>query len=226
MTSLIGRYFKTLIPFVVFPILLLTSAMAMAGESDTINLGRFSARDLTGWEKKVFAGETTYTFLVDQDVPVLLAKSNGTASGLVKKEKIDLNTTPFLNWSWQARSLPLVNEEKSKAGDDYVARIYVIFSTGPWFWNTHALNYVWNSSYPAETTWPNAFTGNAQMLALRSKGDGTGTWYNEKRNVKDDIERIFGKEIETIEAVAIMTDSDNSETSAAAAYGDISFSRD
>lgn len=226
MTLFTAQVLKARIPLVLFSLLLITSIVAKATESGTVTLGRFSAQDLSGWEKKVFTGETTYAFTSVQDDWFLLAESKGSASGLVKKEKIDLNTTPFLNWSWQARSFPSVSEEKSKAGDDYVARIYVIFSTGPWFWNTHALNYVWNISYPAETTWPNAFTGNAQMLALRSKGDGTGIWFKEKRNVKDDIERIFGKKIDIIEAVAIMTDSDNSETVASAAYGDISFSRD
>ena len=204
---------------------LLTVVTSRADNSGTIMIGRFTAQDLSGWEKKQFVNETDYSFTNDHGHWVLLAQSSGSASGLVKKQKIDLNDTPYLKWSWQVLTTPTVTDEKTKVGDDYSARLYVIFSTGPWFWNTYALNYVWNSSYPIGSIWSNAFTTHARMLALRSKADGTGVWYTEKRNVKTDIEQVFGSKIDTIEAVAIMTDSDNSQSEAVAAYGDITFSR-
>lgn len=202
------------------------SHTAWAADSALLAIGRFAAQDLEGWEEKVFEKQTDYSFQQLQGQWTLRATSRGSASGLVKKQKIDLNATPFLNWSWRAITLPKVRDEKTKAGDDYAARVYVIFSTGPWFWNTHALNYVWSGNYPAETSWPNAFTGNAKMFVIRGQSDQVGNWYTEKRNVKEDIAKIFGNAIDTIEAIAIMTDSDNSSTSASAAYGDIYFSAD
>jgi len=60
----------------------------------------------------------------------------------------------------------------------------------------------------------------------RGTGDGTGTWVTEKRNVREDFKKLFGKDITSIDAVAIMTDTDNSGLRARAAYGDIYFTAD
>ncbi|MCK5912801.1 MAG: DUF3047 domain-containing protein, partial [Desulfuromusa sp.] len=114
--------------------------------------------------------------------------------------------------------------ERTKEGDDYVARIYVVVKGGLLFWKTRAINYVWASSEKQGTIWPNAFAGkNAMLLAVRSSTDQQGIWYHEKRNVYEDLKAIFGEEIKTIHAVAIMTDSDNSKGLVRASYGDISF---
>ncbi len=68
------------------------------------------------------------------------------ASGLFKKIHIDLNKTPYFNWSWKIdRSLKGLNE-RSKEGDDYAARICVVKKHALFFWKTRALNYVWSSN--------------------------------------------------------------------------------
>ena len=64
------------------------------------------------------------------------------------------------------------------------------------------------------------------MLALRSSGDQTSTWYTEKRNILADLKQLFGEDIHTIDAVAIMTDTDNAKGKATAYYGDIYFTKD
>lgn len=198
----------------------LISSPAWSVEKYEISL--FSAKSLSGWEEKQFAGKTEYSFVRDeQEGWVLKAVSNGSASGLVKQERIDLNKYPYLNWSWKAQVFPKVEDEKTKDGDDYPARIYVIFKTGSWFWNTRALNYVWNSHYPPDEAWPNAFTANAYVMAVESGTKKAGRWVTEKRNIQADIQKCFGIKVDVIEAVAIMTDSDNSADKAVAYYGDI-----
>lgn len=64
------------------------------------------------------------------------------------------------------------------------------------------------------------------MMALRNRQDKLSTWYFEKRNVYEDLKRLFGTEFHSIDAIAIMTDSDNSHGQAKAYYGDIFFSED
>jgi hypothetical protein len=61
------------------------------------------------------------------------------------------------------------------------------------------------------------------MLAVRDPAAPLRTWFQEKRNVREDIRRYFGREVNTIKAVAIMTDTDNSGQQAIAWYGDIWF---
>ena len=137
---------------------------------------------------------------------------------------IDLTKTPYLNWSWQVQNLFKNNDERSKDGDDYPARIYVVVSGGVFFWNTKAINYVWSSNQPVGSEWPNAFTGNAKMLAVRSGEKQLGQWVTERRNVREDLKKFFGEDVKKIDAIAVMVDGDNTGQSATAYFGDIFFS--
>jgi DUF3047 family protein len=191
-----------------------------------LKAAEFSAKSLSGWEEKEFDGYTKYELVQDEGKTVLKANSVQGASGLVREIEVDLKEYPYLNWSWKAEtSLPTLKED-TKAGDDYVARVYVVKSGGFFFWKTIALNYVWSSAPASETPWPNAFAGdNAQMLAVRGSEDKTGAWVSEKRNIYEDFKRMFGEDVDQIDAIAIMTDTDNSKGSAVAYYGDIYFTK-
>lgn len=187
-------------------------------------IGDFSSGSLDQWKSKSFEGKTVYGFTVLDGVTMLRAVSNGTASGMALEKSIDLTTTPYLNWSWRVDHILSSREETQKAGDDYPARIYVVVSGGFAFWRTKALNYVWASYMPAKTTWPNAFTSNAQMLALRSGSVDVGKIVVEKRNVREDLKKYMDLDADQIDVVAIMTDTDNGGGNAVAYYGDIYFS--
>lgn len=118
-------------------------------------------------------------------------------------------------------------DEQEKSGDDDAARVYVMVSGGLAFWRTRAINYVWASTSPKGRIWPNAFAGDhAVMIALRSADDQTGVWHIEKRNILADLKQQFGEDIQYIDAVAIMADTDNAQGKATAYYGDIYFSKE
>jgi hypothetical protein len=92
-------------------------------------------------------------------------------------------------------------------------------------WRTRVMNYVWVNGASRGDIWESAFGGkNTIMVALRSRQDKTTTWYSEKRNVYEDLKRLFGTEFDFINAIAIMTDTDNSHEKVKAFYGDIYFS--
>ena len=130
-----------------------------------------------------------------------------------------------MNWSWSIENRLDVKNEKIKSGDDYAARIYVVVDGGILLWRTRAVNYVWANKASKGEIWPNAFAGkHAMMMALRSRQDKTSTWYSEKRNVYEDLKRLFGKEFHSIDAIALMTDTDNSHGHVKSYYGDIYFS--
>ena len=177
-----------------------------------------------GWQEKVFAGRTAYTALPDEGL--LKAESAGSASGLYHEGRIDLRRTPWLNWSWKVGNVLDGVNEREKSGDDYPARIYVVAKGGVAFWKTRALSYVWSSTEAQGAMWPNAFTANAHMVAVRGGAARLGELVAEKRNIREDWKRAFGEDIEEIDAVAIMTDTDNSGQSARAWYGQPWFSAD
>jgi len=212
--------------------LIILAPMSATAEvaSKTIAIAEFSKGSLQGWEKKEFDGTTTYEFVADKqnkkdtDQKVLKATSHDGASGLFRKIHIDLNKTPYLNWSWSTSSkLEGINESK-KSGDDFVARIYVVVDGGYLFWKTIALNYVWSSSHQQGETWANPFTSNATMFAVESGDTNLGKRQHYKRNIKEDLKKLVGRDEQYIDAIAIMTDTDNSGQSASSMFGDIFFS--
>ncbi len=206
--------------------LLLFFGLANHAVAERVDVGNFSKSDLLGWEKHDFKGETNYELSNADDQTVLRASSNNSASGLIKQVRIDLDVTPYLNWRWRIKQPLYRLAEDLKEGDDFAARVYVVIDGGIFFWRTMALNYVWSSKKPINTLWDNPFTGNAKMLALQSGEQKAGQWISEKRNIKADLEMAFGRKFRLIDAVAIMTDTDNSGQQATAYYGDIYFTAD
>jgi len=193
-------------------------------QESRLDVGAFSTGSLDGWEDKSFSGLTVYEFVQDGSDTVLSAKSNGTASGMGLRVKIDLEKTPYLNWRWRVDQRLQGLDEQSKAGDDYAARVYVIKSGGALLWRTKVMNYVWSGSQARDASWNNAFKPkNAKMLAVQGSDSDEGVWVNEKRNIKEDFATYFGVDLDSIDGVAIMTDTDNSGGTAAASYGDIYF---
>lgn len=193
-------------------------------KGERVDVARFSQGDLSGWRSKAFSGETRYALKNQDGRTVLRADSNAAASGLYREVSVELGKTPILNWTWQVGNILAGADERTRAGDDYPARVYVIFSGGLMFWRTRAINYVWSNKQPIGSSWPNAFTGNAHMIAVESGAGRVGQWVGERRDVRADYRRVFGEEPGRVDAVAIMTDTDNTGAAATAWYGDIWFS--
>ena len=193
-------------------------------QAETIALSQFATEGLSGWSEKSFDGQTQYTIVERNGDKVLLAESNNSASALYKETRIDLEKTPYLNWSWLVvKHLGDINE-RQKEGDDYPARVYVVISGGIFFWKTRAINYVWSSNQPEGTLWPNAYTDNARMMALESGSAFLGQWRTEKRNIRADLRQQFGEDLRYIDGIAVMTDTDNSHGQALSYYRNLFFS--
>ena len=218
---------KQLKPIIfVLGILIFSGIFTHAEQSDILWVGNFSQQKLSEWLPKKFVGQTAYSkAMVDGDM-VLKAVSQNSSSGLIKKIRVDIKKYPFLIWRWRiGNRLSGAFDEKLKSGDDYAARIYVVVSGGLAFWNTKALNYVWAKNSPKWSTWPNAFAkDNAIMTALRSSEAPISVWHWEKRNIQEDFKTLFGKDIRFIDAVMLMSDTDNTKKKVTAYYGDIYFS--
>lgn len=178
------------------------------------------------WEAKAFKGETVYAFTFDPDLnlTVLEATSRAAASGRFRKIEIDLVKTPFLNWSWKVTQPVTGVDENTKAGDDFAARIYVVVERGPLGLRSLSMNYVWAAQHSVGAAWPSPFTSNVRLLAVDSGTSRLNAWVNHRRNVREDLKQQFGEDIRSIDAVALMTDTDNSGQSAHAFYGDVWFS--
>lgn len=211
--------------------LILAASVAVAASvdpasADRLPVGEFSTRGLTGWEEHSFEGNTEYTIAALDDGQAVKAVSRGSASILFREIRVDLQRTPYLNWRWRVENIIEGAAEREKRGDDYPARVYVVHDGGIFSWQKRSVNYVWSSNQPEDSTWPNAYTELARMIAVRSGADKVGRWVEEKRNVKEDFARLFQEEIRYVHLVALMSDTDNTGKTATAFYGDIFFSSD
>jgi len=182
--------------------------------------------DPADWRERSFQGRTLYSLSMSGGIPVIKASSNDSASILYRSVEINLDKTPCINWRWRIDNTLGDLDEKTKAGDDYPARVYVVIEPELFGTQPRSINYVWANALPVDTIWTNAYSKQVKMLAIRSGAAQTGRWLQEKRNVKADLERAFGETVTSVIGIAIMTDTDNSHTSATSYYSSLFFSRE
>ncbi len=174
------------------------------------------------WEIKSFVGETSYEVVRDGDNRVLKAHTEGNASGLVYKLKLELDEFPVLVWRWKVEGVFEDGDARVKSRDDYPARVYVVFPGWiPLF--TRSINYIWANKLPKGESLPSTFYSKSIMVALQSGNDRAGEWVTERRNVVEDYKKLFGTSPPKISAIAIMTDADQTGATATAYYDDLRF---
>ncbi|MDW7747282.1 DUF3047 domain-containing protein [Halomonas sp.] len=207
-----------------FPRCLLTLTTLAAGPVIAANDLTFSPDDIHSWPTRSFEGETEYRVIERQGTRLLQASARQQASAKYLEREIDLGETPYLNWCWQVSGIHEGLDETRKSGDDYPARVYVARKTGLLPWQVESVNYVWASSQPAGSDWPNAFTSRAQLLALQSGEARVGEWVAEVRDVREDYQRLFGSRPDSIDGLALMSDGDNAGVDATAWFTHLAFS--
>ena len=194
---------------------------ALPLRAEPLVLGRFSAGDTEGWQVRDFEGETRYRIVEAGGTRVLEAESDSAASSFYLEREIDLAARPVLEWRWRIEAPLRVPDERVRAGDDFAARVYVVAPGEGLFALPVAISYVWSGGAPVGADWPNPFTSKVRMVAVESGAARAGAWRSYRRNVREDFRRLFGREVDELEGVAVMTDADNSRQRARAWYGDI-----
>ncbi|WP_239077519.1 DUF3047 domain-containing protein [Geobacter sp. SVR] len=182
---------------------------------------------MEGWKEQtigIFKPKTVYRLAKDNERSFLAAHSAKSASGMLYKLKLDPKEYPLLKWSWKVDHTIAKGDERTKEGDDFSARIYVLFPRGI-FSETRAICYVWANKLTKGEHVASPFTKNIITVAVDSGDEAIGRWISHQRNVYQDYRKFFGEEPPRIGAVALMTDTDNTGESTAGYYGDISFLR-
>jgi hypothetical protein len=188
------------------------------------------------------APDTRYALANEDGKTVLRADAQASMSGLSHPVRVDIREYPLLRWRWKIAA-PVENADMtSKGGDDYAARIYVMFDypaeklplgtrlklrLAESFYQqkvpTAALNYVWDNRHPVGRIQPNAYTDRARMIVVNSGVAKAGQWVTHTRDLAADFRDAFGEDPPDVVAVALATDTDNTGGSATAWYGDIEF---
>ena len=155
----------------------------------------------------------------------LKAEAKGQASGIGREIKVDLNKTPFINITWKIEQGITGIKEKTKKGHDFAARISVVKETGALPWQKKVMNYVFSSNEKTNTHWVGPYRKQIIDYVASSLVDQPlDTWVTVKLNVKDHFKKFLDMDLDEIDGVVIMTDTDNTDQKAVAYYKDIYFS--
>lgn len=180
---------------------------------------------LKEWEEKIFRGRVLYSVKVNRLNGYLSAYSKSAASGIIYRLKFDPLQRPMVSWKWKVIKFP--EREKviqAKSGwiekEDYAARFYVIFPRFPFF-RTQCLEYVWDISLPKGAILTNPHFKNLKIVILESGEENLGKWIYVERNIVGDFKKAFGRNPGNAGAIAIMTDADNTLSTAEAEYDEI-----
>tara|TARA_Y100000590_G_scaffold463046_1_gene628758 strand:+ start:897 stop:1502 length:606 start_codon:yes stop_codon:yes gene_type:complete len=168
--------------------------------------------------------KTNYIVGSNNNGNYLKAESDNSASGLGKEIKINLNATPIINITWKVeKDLSGINEN-TKKGHDFAARVFVIKKTGATPLSNRAVNYVFSSNNKIGEYWPSPYTKKSIDNVLSTTKNKLNEWVTVKANVKEDFKKFHDLDIDELDGVAIMTDTDNSKMRAVTYYQNIYFS--
>ena len=211
----------------IIKILIIWFILFTYGSTNEIKVFEFTEIELSELEVRKVRGadnKTIYTVGSNENGSFYKAVADNAASGLGKKVKIDLNKTPFINITWKIeKDLPGI-KENTKKGHDFAARVFAVKKTGATPLSNRAINYVFSSNNEIGFNSPSPYTKKSIDNVLASTKDNLNEWVTVKSNVKEDFKKFHDLNVNELDGLAIMTDTDNSKMKAVAYYQNIYFS--
>ena len=205
---------------------LILSSIAFCSANE-IKVFEFTKLELSELEVRKVRGaknKTLYSIGSNENGNFLKAIADNAASGLGKKIKIDLNKTPFINITWKVeKDLPDIREN-SKKGHDFAARVFVIKKTGATPLSNRAINYVFSSNNVIGFNSPSPYTKKSIDNVLATTKENLDEWVTVKANVKEDFKKFHNLDVNELDGIAIMSDTDNSKMKAVGFFQNIYFS--
>tara|TARA_Y100001935_G_scaffold245853_1_gene239893 strand:+ start:35 stop:682 length:648 start_codon:yes stop_codon:yes gene_type:complete len=195
--------------------------------AETIKVFEFTEMELTKLQVRKVRGadnKTLYSVGSNDKGNFLKAIADNAASGLGKEIKIDLNKTPFINITWKVEKDLKGIKENTKKGHDYAARVFAIKKTGATPLSNRAINYVFSSNSKVGENRPSPYTKKSIDNVIASTKDTLNEWVTVKANVKEDFKRFHNLDVDELDGLAIMADTDNSKMKSIAYFQNIYFS--
>ena len=205
-------------------ILILSLFVTTSVKSETLKVFDFTNEEFEQLKKRKVKGETTWTLGSNESGNFIKAEAEGVGSGLGKEVLIDLNKTPIINITWKIeKDLTGINEN-SKKGHDFAARVFVVKKTGSTALSNRAVNYVFSSNNEIGKYWRSPYTKKSIDYVLSTTKQNLNEWVTVKANVKEHFKLLHDLDVNELNGVAIMTDTDNSKLKAVSYYQNIYFS--
>ena len=193
-------------------------------KSEQLIAFEFTSEEFAKLKKRKVKGETSWELGSNENGNYIRAEAEGVGSGLGKEILIDLNKTPIINITWKIeKDLSGINEN-SKKGHDFAARVFVVKKTGSTALSNRAVNYVFSSNNKIGEYWRSPYTKKSVDYVLSTTKQNLNEWVTVKANVKEHFKLLHDLDVNELNGVAIMTDTDNSKLKAISYYQNIYFS--
>ena len=210
-----------------FKLILVTALSQTTLYAEDIKVFEFTDKELSELTVRKVRGadnKTTYSIGSNENGNYLKAIADNAASGLGKEIKIDLNKTPFINITWKIeKDIPGI-DETAKKGHDFAARVFVIKKTGATALSNRAINYVFSSNQDIGSNSPSPYTKKSVDNVLATTKKNLNEWVTVKANVKEDFKKFHNLDVNELDGIAIMSDTDNSKKKSITYYQNIYFS--
>jgi hypothetical protein len=187
--------------------------------------------ELSNWKPIIFPKikkHSSYSVESYKNNSHLKAESNSSASGLVYVKEFDVYKYPRVRWRWKTEGIYDKGNAKTKEGDDFSIRVYIMFKYDPQnagFWEKviynsarliygeypphSSLNYIWANMLHEDTVITSRYTDRSKMILLQKGKENLGKWVVQDVNIIEDYQKAFGTMPPNIGSIAIMNDSDN-----------------
>ena len=205
-------------------IIILSINLSLADELRVFNFTETELAELKVRKVRGADNKTLYTVGTNDNGNYLKSVANNAASGLGKEIKIDLEKTPFINITWKIEKDLSGILENTKKGHDFAARFFVVKKTGLTPLSNKAINYVFSSNEEIDDHWTSPYTKSSIDYVLSSTKNSLNEWVTVKTNVKEDYKKLHNLDVDILDGVAIMADTDQSKKRSISYFQNIYFS--
>jgi len=168
------------------------------------------------WKLRKDSGRGVYSLHEQGGLRFLHAAARGIGIQAAKEHEWDLSAYPILAWSWRPVEFPKGSDERKAKTNDSVLAVYAVFPHTSW--SVKSVKYIWSAEVPVGTRLTSS-GGLTHVRVLRSGTRGMGAWTEERANVLDDYRAFFDtKDVPKPAGIAVLTDSDDTGSSAQGDY--------
>jgi hypothetical protein len=198
------------------------------------------------WHHMTFLGKapTSFNYVRKDGRDAVGADARGSASMMRRLVNVPPDALGQIRFSWQVPALLPEADLALRDADDSPVRIVLAFEGDRSRFSPRnamlnelartltgeempyaTLMYVWCNQRAPGTVITNARTDRIRKLVVESGPKRLGQWLDYERDVRADFERAFGEAPGALVGVAIMSDTDNTQSKALAWYGPVSLAR-
>jgi hypothetical protein len=216
-------WFRTLPIALAVAIVLVSGAARPSAQEDCIVIADFAKAKIgelpESWKVRKDEGKGVYAVREEGGKRFLRARSEGLGVQAALQHEWDLAAYPVLAWRWRPVEFPPGGDERTSATNDSVLAVYMLVPyskvRGP-----RAVKYVWSEKVPVGTRLASN-AGLTQVRVLRSGAAKKGAWTEERVDVRADYLKYFEtKEAPKPAGIAVLTDADDTKSTATGDYAD------